>query len=98
MRHDQAQWIAVLGGKLLPVMMGGKQHIVMLQITERNIRRVSLLCMNQNKMCFRPGSSNFQYIDESDTVPRVIEAAPARHAMKIALHPGSRELFELFPI
>ncbi len=55
MRHNQPQWKSMVSRERLPVMMRGQQHIVTIQVRQRNICRITLFRMDQDKLCFRLG-------------------------------------------
>ena len=48
MRHDEAQRVPVVRFEWFAVVVRGKQHVVMIEVSQQDICRVSLLGMNKN--------------------------------------------------
>ena len=69
----------------MPVMMRGQQHIVTIQVGQRNIRRVALLRMDQDELCFRLSLRQLQHFLELHAIPMIIKSAPSRDAVEIAV-------------
>ena len=78
-------------------MMGRNQHLVPIQIRQRHIRRVSLLCMNQNIRGRRHEAARALEFRGKPLRSTIVEPAPARHAVKIGLGLHARKLGKLRP-
>src|SRR6266852_1630776 len=83
MGHDQTQRVSVVGRERLTVMLRGEQHIITVEIDQRNIECEPLLRQYQNVLCLGFESNKFEDFPESHTLPVIVKAAPARHAVKI---------------
>src|SRR5262245_41109893 len=97
MRHDQPQRVPVIGGQRLVVMVSGQKYVVSIQISKGYIGRESLFGVDQDVRRFRLGLCQPENFFESYSLPVVIKAAPASHAMKVAVRFDFGELVKLVP-
>ena len=69
----------------LAVVMSGEQHLLAIEIRQRDVGRESLLGVHQHMSCTGSFSLHTpQDLAKGHAVPPVVEPAPARDAMKIA--------------
>src|SRR5882757_9467872 len=97
MRHDQPQWIAVIGGERLSVMVRGKEHVFSVKINQRNVGGEALFGMDQNVLRFRLEFYQLKNFLKCYALPVIVKAAPARDAMEIAVRFSFRLFVEFVP-
>ncbi len=81
----------------LAIMMRGKQHVVTIQIGQRNVGREALFGMHQDKLRFRLQLDQLQHFLECHALPVIVKAAPARDAMKVAVRLDLGQTVEFVP-
>src|SRR6185312_10038374 len=81
----------------LAVVMRGQQNVIAMEICERNVGGITLLCVYEYVRCVCLRSSAGENFAHSYSLPGIVEAAPARYAMEIAGGVNSGELIELSP-
>lgn len=97
MRNDKAQRAAVFACKRLAVMVEGKEYVGVQQIFERHVGGVAFLGKDEREVSLRLWVDEFHDVGEEDAFPAIIEAAPARDAMKIGSDFVLRKSAKLVP-
>src|SRR5437870_3452954 len=87
----------MFGRERLAVMMCGKQHFLSVEIRQRKVGGESLLGMDQHVSRARLEFHVPQHLAKCYTLPLIVKAAPAGHAVEVASTLHSGKTIELLP-
>src|SRR6516165_547867 len=74
-----------------------QQHVVTIKISKRDIGGVALLGVCEQVLRRLLRNCQFHDLPEGNSLPLIIEAAPARHTMEVACNRDPRKAAEVFP-
>src|SRR3954465_2676839 len=97
MRHDKPQRISMVGRERPAVMMRGEQHVLAIEVGERDVGGESLLRVDEHVGGSWIGLHALHHFAEGDASPAIVEAAPARDAVEVTRDVEARESVEFFP-
>src|SRR5207245_1586233 len=97
MRHDQTQRPAMLGRERRAVVLESEENVGPLEVGEGDICRVAFFGQQQRELRPGLGFDELQNVRKEHAPPMIVEAAPARHAVKIGNHLGLRQGAKFFP-
>src|SRR5258706_7160388 len=78
-------------------MFEGENRCWFHQVCERQVGRISVFSADDCEARFGLGRYEFHYVGEEDALEAIVEAAPSRHAVHIALNFSVRKAIELLP-
>src|SRR5215467_5119083 len=74
-----------------------EEHILAIEVIERNIGRESLLCMHQDEFGLGLQLYQFEHFLECDALPVVIKTTPASNTVKVTVGLYLWQPVEFFP-
>src|SRR5579862_3542580 len=96
-RNDEAQRVAVVCGERLAVVLESEDRGRLHQVFEGKVGGVTIFTAHQGETRSRLWRRKLHHFGEQDALEAVVEAAPARHAVNVAVNFRLRQLVEFLP-
>ncbi len=97
-RHDQPQWVAMLGGQRHPVQISGQQGVLGREVTDPDVGAVAVVGPDHHVGHRVGGRREAQHLSGGNADPAVVRGGEPGDAVQVGDHLAARQGADLLPV